>query len=96
MENPIDEHYQVTVKLLKYVKFALAKGVFFPIASRGKFTRFADTDWGSYLDTRRFITGFCFLFDKALISCKCKKQLTVARSSSEVEYRSLITAACEA
>ena len=90
------KHHQDALRVLRYVKSALAKGLFFPAKSDKKVTGFADAYWGSCLDIRRSVIGFCFLLWQALISWKCKKQPTVTRSSSEVEYKLVATASYEA
>jgi len=41
------------------------------------------------------ISGHCFFLGRSLICWRSKKQQTVARSSSEAEYRALASATCE-
>lgn len=50
---------------------------------------------GRYHDTRRFVSSYCILFEKSLISLKTKKQITVLRSSAETEYRAMASTCCE-
>ncbi|KAG9441433.1 hypothetical protein H6P81_017287 [Aristolochia fimbriata] len=57
---------------------------------------YSDVDWGGCPDDRRSVIGFCILLGGSLISWSFKKQPTVARSSSEAEYRTLAIAAAEA
>lgn len=45
--------------------------------------------------TRRSFSGFYVLLGDSLISWKCKKQIKVARSSTEAEYRTMATALCK-
>lgn len=52
-------------------------------------TAFSDADWAGYHLDRSSTTGFCLYLGNNLISWCAKKQHTVARSSTQVEYRAL-------
>ena len=57
---------------------------------------FVDADWASDKNDRKSYTGFVFKLSEGSISWKCKKQSTVALSSTEAEYMALSEAAKEA
>ncbi|XP_026399262.1 uncharacterized protein LOC113295125 [Papaver somniferum] len=44
-------------------------------------------DWVGSPDDKRFTSDYCIFFGSNLISLSAKKQPTVARSSTEAEYR---------
>ena len=55
-----------------------------------------DSDWAGSIDDRRSTSGYVFQLGSKSISWSSKKQATVALSSSEAEYVSATSAACEA
>ena len=56
---------------------------------------FCDSEWGSCCDSRKFTIGFCILLGSSPISWRVKKQLVVARSSAEAEYRAMASICCK-
>jgi len=86
MSKPTHSHLAAAMRVLKYLKGHPRQGLFFPCYSQIQLTSFSDADWGTCIDLRRSITGYCFFIGSSLISWKTKKQNTVSRSSSEAEY----------
>jgi len=95
MSKPTRSHLAAAMRVLKYLKGHPGHGLFFPYDSQIQLTGFSDADWGTCIDSRRSITGYCFFIGSYLISRKTKKQNTVSRSSSEAEYRALASTTCE-
>ncbi|KAL0342576.1 UNVERIFIED_CONTAM: Retrovirus-related Pol polyprotein from transposon RE2 [Sesamum calycinum] len=95
MQVPCQQHWDVALHLLKYLKGTTNKRLFFPSRKPLELKAYGNVDWAACLDTMRSLTRYCVFLEQALISWKIKKQNTVSRSSAEAEYRSLATTACE-
>jgi hypothetical protein len=89
-------HYNAAVHVLKYVAGTRSSGIVYRRNSPLYPVGYADSDWGSDLDTRRSTTGYVFMMAGGPISWKSCLQHTVALSSSEAEYMALSAAAQEA
>ncbi|CAM8955334.1 unnamed protein product [Rhodiola kirilowii] len=96
MQRPNEDHLRAAHRVLRYIKLAPAQGLFFSSNSNLQLTGYCDADWASCPITRRSITGYCMLLGSSIVSWKTKKQVVVARSSAESEYRSLAGACSEA
>ncbi|CAN6722330.1 unnamed protein product [Malus baccata var. baccata] len=96
MHQPRESHLQAVKRILRYLKGTIDLGLWFPKCSKPlSLSAFSDADWaGCHLD-RRSTGGFCIFLGDSLISWSAKKQPTVARSSTEAEYRSLANTAAE-
>ncbi|XP_047153119.1 uncharacterized mitochondrial protein AtMg00810-like [Vigna umbellata] len=95
MQEPTIHHYQALQHVLRYIKYNPSKGVFFAADLDTQIKAFCDSDWATCPNTRRSTIGFCIFLGSSLISWKSKKQSTISRSSTEVEYRALATIVCE-
>ena len=94
MSKPTQHHLVPAKRILRYLKGTLHHGIHFqpgPLA----LSAYCDVDWaGDPLD-RKSITGMVVFLGNSPITWSAKKQLTVARSSTEAEYRALATTAAE-
>ncbi|PKU83306.1 Retrovirus-related Pol polyprotein from transposon TNT 1-94 [Dendrobium catenatum] len=91
LQNPTIHDYTRLKRLLRYVKGTQHLGL--PI-TRGslELTTYCDADWASDATDRKSITGFCTFLGNNILSWSVKKQTTVAKSSTEAEYRALASA----
>ena len=95
MSKPTKAHHAAAVPILRYLKGCLVKGLFFLRTCSPHLLGISDADWTTCIDSRRFITGYCFFMGYSFVSWKTKKQTTVSCSSSKAEYRALAFATCE-
>ncbi|KAM2105397.1 hypothetical protein ACFX1R_015908 [Malus domestica] len=96
MHSPRQAHFQAVKRILPYLKGSLSLGLWFPKCSKSlTLTAFSDANWAGCSIDRRSTSGFVIFLGDSLISSSAKKQPTVARSSTEVEYRSLANTAAE-
>ena len=95
MAAPNVFHHQAAIRLLRYLKGCLGRGLLYPRIFDMHPGGFNNANWATCLYTRRSITGYCFFWGSSLICWRTKKQTTVSRSFSEAEYRALATATCE-
>ncbi|XP_057463909.1 uncharacterized mitochondrial protein AtMg00810-like [Actinidia eriantha] len=89
MSAPRSTHYDVVLRILRYVKGTLFHGLHFSSQSSLQLYAYSDADWAGDPTDRRSTTGFCFFLGDSLISWRSKKQTLVAHSSTEAEYRAL-------
>jgi hypothetical protein len=95
MHKPTLLHWQSVKRLLRYLKLTIQFGIQIYRNSNTSIHAFSDADWAGSKDDRRSTGSYCVFLGRNLISWSCKKQATVARSSTEAEYKALANAAAE-
>jgi hypothetical protein len=95
MQQPLLPHWQSVKRLLRYLKNTIHFGLQIYRNSSPSIQAFSDADWAGSRDDRRSTGSYCIFLGKNLISWSCKKQPTVARSSTEAEYKALANVAAE-
>ena len=96
MHCPRVSHLQAVKRILRYLKGSIECGLWFPKSSSPPcITAYSDADWAGCSIDRKSTGGFCIFLGSSIINWSAKKQPTVARSSTEAEYRSLANTAAE-
>jgi len=92
MSHPLESHWVAVKRIMQYLKGTLDHGLTLylsPSSQTPTLKAFYDIDWASDPDDRRNTSGAVVYFGSNLVSWWSRKQPMVARSSTEVEYRSL-------
>ncbi|WVZ23107.1 hypothetical protein V8G54_001651, partial [Vigna mungo] len=62
MSKPTKAHHVAAMHVLRYLKGCSSTSLFFPRICPTHVSGFSDADWATCMDSRRFITGYCFFF----------------------------------
>ncbi|KAK8928749.1 hypothetical protein KSP39_PZI017119 [Platanthera zijinensis] len=96
MHSPRRSHLQAVARILRYLKTAPGQGLVYKSSSSAPtLVAYSDADYVVSLDDRWSTNGFCTYFGGHLITWRSKKQVVVARSSAEAEYRAMASMVSE-
>lgn len=95
MHSPYQEHLETVFQILHYLKATPEKGLFFGKNEKRGIEVYANADWASSIKDRRSTSRHCTFIEGNLITWRSKEQTVVARSSAEVEFRSMAKGVCE-
>ena len=87
MHDPRQPHLIAMKRVLRYLKGTFSHGLRLHKSSSTALTAYTDADWAGCPDTRRSTSGYCVFMGDNLILWSSKRQPTISRSSSEVEYK---------
>lgn len=82
-------HLNAVKRVLRYLKGTQDFKLLYPWGQPLCLTGFTDASYGNCLDSRRSYSGFVFQLGLSTISWKCRKQKSVATSTTEAEYMAL-------
>ena len=95
MHRPTDIHWQAVKRLLRYLAGTRDRGIFFRAKNTQNLHAFSDADWAGNRDDFTSTSANIIYLGSNPVSWSSRKQKTVARSSTEAEYRAVADTACE-
>ncbi|XP_019160781.1 PREDICTED: uncharacterized protein LOC109157337 [Ipomoea nil] len=88
-------HWEQLKRALRYVKGTIDFGLRIRNSVSIELHAFSDSDWVGCPKDRKSTSSYAVFLESNLVSWVCKKQRTVARSSTEVEYKTLADVCAE-
>lgn len=95
MHAPTVVHWQFVKRILRFLRGTTNHGILFTCSSSLHVHAFSDAGWAGDQDTRRSVGGYGIFLGHNLISWSSRKQRTVARSSTEAEFKCLADTTAE-
>lgn len=95
LHSPTTLHWTAVKRILRYLRYTVGIGLKIQKSFSMVVSAFSDADWAGCLDDRRSTGGFAVYLGANLVSWSARKQATVSRSSTEVEYKSVANATAE-
>ena len=88
MQEPRESHWNSAKRVLRYIQGTKDFGFLYKKCKDFTLVGYSDADFAGDIDNRTSTFGYLMNLGSATISWSCKKQPTVANSSTEVEYMS--------
>jgi hypothetical protein len=95
MHRPLQPHWQAVKRILRYLKHTLSHGLLISRTSYLQLQAYSDADWAGCPDDRRSTGAYCVFIGSNLVSWSSRKQPTISRSSTEVEYKAVANTTAE-
>ncbi|XP_019154333.1 PREDICTED: uncharacterized protein LOC109150813 [Ipomoea nil] len=95
MHAPTIDHWAMVKRVLQYIKGKLHYGLHLSASPTTSIHAYSDSDWAGCPVDRKSTSGYAVFLGSNLISWLSRKQRTVARSSTEAEYKALADVAAE-
>jgi hypothetical protein len=95
LHSPTTDHWMAVKRILQFLKHSLGYGLHIQSPPSSMLSAFSDVDWVGCMDDRKSTRGFAVFLGPNLISWCAKKQKTVSRSGTEVEYKAMPDATAE-
>jgi hypothetical protein len=95
LQAPTTIHLTAVKRILRYVRGTADLGLQIIHSDSMLVSGFSDADWAGCVDDRRSTGGFAVFLGSNLVSWSARKQPTVSRSSTKVEYKAIANVAAE-
>lgn len=95
LQAPTETHWTTVKRILRYLKDTTRLGLLLQRSPSSLLSAFSDADWVGCLDDRGSTRGYAIFLGSNLVSWSSRKQPTVSRSNTEVEYKSVANVTAE-
>ena len=89
MHRPMTGHWSLAKRLMQYLRGTISHGLLLCRDSPISLHAYSNADWVDNKDDRTFTSAYVIFLGSNVISWCSRKQRTVARSSTEAEYRAI-------
>ncbi|XP_059659021.1 secreted RxLR effector protein 161-like [Cornus florida] len=96
MSSPNKIHLEAAKLVLQYLRGTSSYGICYTYTNKFELHDFSDSDWASSIEDRRSTSGYIFNLGAGAVSWCSKKKQSTTLSSSEAEYITVTTTACQA
>ncbi|KAK6149097.1 hypothetical protein DH2020_016622 [Rehmannia glutinosa] len=84
--NPKESHISAVKRIFRYLKGTIQYGLFYPKNEKISLKGYSDSDYAGCRVDRKSTSGTCQMLGNILVSWFCKKQNSIATSTTEAEY----------
>ncbi|CAL2278979.1 unnamed protein product [Prunus armeniaca] len=95
MSNPTELHMEAAKRILRYLRGTTDFGVFYKKGGKGELNVYTDSDYAGDQEDRKSTSGYVFLFSSGAVSWSSKKQPIVTLSTTEAEFITAASCACQ-